>query len=250
MSFFRSLFQKKPDLPVLDRMEAGVLDDTVPLATLLRQVVVLGGRTASEPLRTWATNELQGYTTPDVELPDYRLLPALIQMDCWAPGQRVTDMTISVLDLPEFARDRVKQEVPMADGVGKIEAVLARAEPGKSVKLSMPGGPELARMMTFERQANGVHVERVYWTVHPSDLHDVLDQVRNRLAQFVSELRATMPAGAPDPTPDQVQQVVQHVITIKTGKHSEVTVNAPVAQAGPNSTATSTIEEPTPEQRD
>jgi hypothetical protein len=221
----------------LDLLEQGVLDESAPLKTLLRQVIVIGGHAASEPLRTWALRELQGYTDPTVELPDYRLLPALIQADGRSVAWTVKQQILSVLDLPEVARGVVKEEMPMAYGVGKIEAVISSTDPTEPVKFSPPGAPELARMMSYERRQQGVLVESVYWSVHVSALQDVLDQVRTRLAQFVAELRATMPAGAAEPTPEQVRQVVQQIITINAGNHSPVTVHAPVAYAEQDSAA-------------
>ncbi|WP_327067890.1 AbiTii domain-containing protein [Kitasatospora sp. NBC_01302] len=238
MNWFKRTFAQKS---VLDRLEEGVLDEAVPLTTLLRQVIVLGGRAASQPLRTWAQHELRGYTEPDTELPDYRLLHALIQTDARSVAWEIKAQTISVLDLLDFAQDVVKEQLPMTYGVGKIEALIASADPTKPVKFSLPGAAELARMMSYERRHMGVFVDVVYWSVHPSSLQDVIDQVRNRLAQFVAELRATMPMGAPEPTPGQVRQAVQQIITIDAGDHSPVTVYAPVAQANQESAAIASI---------
>jgi hypothetical protein len=61
-------------------------------------------------------------------------------------------------------------------------------------------------------------------------MEGVLDQVRTRLVQLVGELRAAMPHGRQDPTPDQVAQALQN-INIGTGDNSSVTVTAPVAVA-------------------
>ncbi|WP_405910179.1 hypothetical protein [Streptomyces sp. NBC_00828] len=51
-------------------------------------------------------------------------------------------------------------------------------------------------------QNSSRQVLRLYWAVHPSAVEGVLDQVRTRLVQLVGELRAAMPCGQQDPTPD------------------------------------------------
>lgn len=130
----------------------------------------------------------------------------------------------------------------MSYGIGKIEALVSSTPAETPLKLTLPGGAELARIMSYERRPQGIFVESVYWSVHVSSLQDVLDQVRTRLAQFVAELRAAMPPGAQLPTPEQVRQVVQQIITITAGDHSPVTVNAPVAHAEQHSSAIASTE--------
>ncbi|WP_210583094.1 hypothetical protein [Streptomyces sp. GESEQ-35] len=75
----------------LDRLGDDVVNDSRPLAPTLRQVIALGGHAHSEPLRTWALRELQGYEGTDVPIPDYRRISAPLVMDglagmCTAPG--------------------------------------------------------------------------------------------------------------------------------------------------------------------
>lgn len=62
-------------------MEDDVLDENRRLAPILRQVIALGGQAHSQPLRTWALRELQGYEGTDVPIPDYRRIPAPLVMD-------------------------------------------------------------------------------------------------------------------------------------------------------------------------
>lgn len=97
-------------------------------------------------------------------------------------------------------------------------------------------------MMSYERRDRGMVVDVVYWAVHPSSLQDVLDQVRNRLVQFVAELRSTMPSDADNPTAEQVKKVVQHV-WVHTGNNSPVTVTAPFANAEQGGSARAEVDE-------
>lgn len=49
----------------LERLERSLRHENRPLAPVLRQVLMLGGEAHSEPLRTWALHELQGYENRD-----------------------------------------------------------------------------------------------------------------------------------------------------------------------------------------
>ena len=46
---------------LLAQIEVGVLDDSVPLSSLLQKCIVLGGKAGSEKMRDWARQELNGY---------------------------------------------------------------------------------------------------------------------------------------------------------------------------------------------
>ncbi|MGW2748096.1 AbiTii domain-containing protein [Streptomyces sp. NPDC001450] len=220
----------------LDRLERDVLNESRPLAPILRQVIALGGHAHSEPLRTWALRELQGYEGTDVPIPDYRKVPAPLVMDGLAGMYQFREQPVSMFDLPDFARDSLGDELRLGMGVGQIESLLAR-NPGQTVQLGPAMAAELA---VFMSQNSRRQVLRLYWAVHPSTLEGVLDQVRTRLVQLVGELRAAMPRGQHDPTPDQVAQALQN-INIVTGDNSSVTVTAPVAVAHPRGTARAEI---------
>ncbi|WP_442785558.1 AbiTii domain-containing protein [Actinacidiphila sp. DG2A-62] len=57
-----------PDVRGLERLEHAVLDDNTPLATALRQCLMLAGYAQHRQLRGWALKELEGYPSAD-ELP-------------------------------------------------------------------------------------------------------------------------------------------------------------------------------------
>ena len=60
----------------LVQTKAGVLDDTVPLSSL-QKCIVLGGQAGSKNMRDWARQELHGYAGSDT-VPDYRHVPAAV----------------------------------------------------------------------------------------------------------------------------------------------------------------------------
>jgi hypothetical protein len=62
---------------LLAQIEARVLDDTVPLSSLLQKCIVLGGQAGSEKMRDRARRELNGYAGSET-VPDYRHVPAAV----------------------------------------------------------------------------------------------------------------------------------------------------------------------------
>ncbi|WP_328917717.1 AbiTii domain-containing protein [Streptomyces sp. NBC_00223] len=153
-------------------------------------------------MRTWALRELQGYEGTDVPIPDYRRIPAPLVMDGLTARFKFREQPVSFFDLPDFARDSLGDGIRFGKSVGQIESLIA-GQPGDSVRIAPPMAAELA---VFMSQNSHRQVLRLYWTVDPSALEGILDQVRTRLVQLVGELRAAMPHGQKDPTPDQVAQ--------------------------------------------
>ncbi len=68
------------DRNLFEQIEQDALDDDVPLASILRKVIALGGNVGSTELREWASRELKGYDKPD-DVPDYRRPAAAIKAD-------------------------------------------------------------------------------------------------------------------------------------------------------------------------
>lgn len=157
-------------------------------------------------------------------IPDYRRISAPLVMDGLVGRFEFREQPVSMFDLPDFARESLGDVLRLGQGVGQIESLVAR-QPGQTVQLAPALAAEVA---VFMSQSSPRQVLRLYWAVHPSAMEGVLDQVRTRLVQLVGELRAAMPHGQQDPTPDQVAQALQNV-NIVTGDNSSVTITAPVA---------------------
>lgn len=233
------IWPRRRVLQPLDRLEHGVLDDTTPLASLLRHVLVIGGQASSQPLQIWALNELKGYGgLPETTVPDYRRIRAPIQADSHSPFWQRQGETISALHLPDFTRGKITEDIGIYFGVGQLENMVSRTPHGQPVRLSLHGAAELRTLMsaTEKYRSRGIVIDDLYWAVSPVALHDIVDQIRTRLTQFVAELRSTMPSGVDRPTPEQVHRAVQS-INISTGDNSPVTLTAPMAYAEAGGTA-------------
>jgi AbiTii len=213
---------------LVDQIQEGVLDSRVSLADTLRKCVTLGGQANSSGLRDWARRELNGYG-PDDELPEWRKVPAPIQVDFLNTRFIVRGQQISTWDLPDFARDAYKEEVELRSGVGELEALLRQADNG-IVRLGLPGGSEL--LTYINRTNNDTHqkIERIYWALSIAAIHSILERIRNSLADRVGELRHAMSDES-----TTTSQAVSAPFSIS-GQRNRVTINSAQSNGGGTST--------------
>lgn len=218
---------------LIAQIEKEALDETASLAGALRKCVVLGGKSGSEQLRDWATRELKGYHS-DAELPSYRIVPAQICIDGATTNALVTGQPIARSILPDFVQENVGEDVELREGAGALEALAARAEStGEAIKMSLPMGGDIARLMTAEMR--GQQVLSVYWALTPPAVRGVLDQIRTALAVLVAELRATTASEAALPSAEAADHAVNVVVT---GERHTVSVNTARALGAGASAAT------------
>jgi hypothetical protein len=214
---------------LMQEIERGALDASIPLADTLRKCVILGGKSGSEKLRDWASHELQGYQSD--ELPPYRTIPAPLKIDGINPGAQITGQQISPHALPDPADKHIREEVELRFGVGEVEAMLDR-DSTKPINLQPAGASQIVSLMNHENDDPFQTVTALYWSVSPTAIRGVLDQIRTSLTMLVAEIRAATPDGDEIPSQTAADQAVNVVVT---GKRSRVSVNA--AQAAGGSTA-------------
>lgn len=112
---------------LLSSLRERVLDESEPLAGLLRKCLMLRAETGSEALRQWARYEVSGYGD-DVGVPSFRLLPALpisvnsINGNTWAKNQ-----TFNRLQLPVEARKGVPESFPLRQPVEELESLVGKS---------------------------------------------------------------------------------------------------------------------------
>lgn len=137
-----------------------------------------------------------------------------------------------MIDLPEFARDDISDELPLTQGIGVIEDMIRQADSkGGVLQLGPPAGAELARMMTHELGDPSLHIERVYWSVSIVALRGVMDAVRTALAELVGELRAGMAEGEQAPSAELAEQAFQ--IAVRGNKNRVIVTHARASDGGP-----------------
>ncbi|MFD4905182.1 AbiTii domain-containing protein [Kitasatospora purpeofusca] len=239
------------DVRGLEELEGAVLDDSIPLAQALRRCLILGGYAHHQELRQWAQRELTGYG-PDDELPAYRTVPAALAVNVnqysLSGIAQFSGHRISHHQLPEAARNvGVGERMPIHEGVKALEEMVARSR--GPIHVSPPGAAEYVVLMNRQQEelgGPGTEITSLHWEVATPVVEGVLDQIRTRLARFVAEMRAQMPAGQQNPNPAQVDRAARQAFDIKTGSNSPVTINANTASADRGGTANANTNEPAP----
>lgn len=218
----------KRNRDLLGEIEQAALDESVPVTTALRKCLALGGHAGSAELREWASRELHGYIGHEKELPDYRRIRSPLLMDGIDGGFVVRGRMVSIIDLPEVAREDISDELELTHPIGKIEGMGRQAEArGGSLQMGPAAAAELAAMMTHEIRR--MQVERVYWSVSAADFRGVVDGVRTALTELVAEMRAGTGPGAQAPPAEVASQAVQIAVY---GDKNRITLNAPIAGEG------------------
>lgn len=229
------------DNNLLAQIEAAALDEEHSVAGALRKCVALGGQAGSTELRDWASKELRGYHGDD-ELPEYRIVAAPIHIDGATPAAHIKGQPIAPSSLPDFVQEKIREEFEFRSGIGELEELVRSSErSGEPVKLQLPMGADIARIMSQESAASGQTILTVYWSISPVSVRGVIDQVRTSLVQLVAELKAGMPDDQDIPSSEAATQAVHVAVT---GKRSRVNVTA--AQASNGGQANVTANEPAP----
>jgi len=173
--------------------------------------VALGGHARSRELRTWATRELSGYAPTD-DIPEYRTVSAMLKLDGSNLRFLVEGQQISPSQLPDFARDDVKEQVTLFQGVGELEALLENARSnGGFLRVSFAGASDLAAYMN-SRADYGTAVHRIYHGVSAISVAGVLDRARTTLTELVAEPRDGHTDAEGVPLPESAAQALNVVV--------------------------------------
>jgi len=227
----------RTEKPLLAQIGSDALDDRVPVITTLRKCIALGAEARSDELRDWASKELEGYR--DGDIPSYRTIHVPLMIDSASPFRQVRGQQISPCDLPDFARDVITEDLPLAFGVGDLQALVrnARAAGKRAIEMAPDGAADLVTLWNQRPNfGGGGQIMRLYWDVSVARIEGVLEQIRNTLVRLVSEMRASMPADSAVPSPEQAASAVN--VVLHGGKRSVFNVNTAVADNGASASVT------------
>jgi hypothetical protein len=192
---------------LLAQVQRDLLDGK-PLADLLRKCILLGSQSGSSELRAWATKELKGYDKTE-ELPAYRKVSAHIQVDAVTGSTWIRGQTLAASQLPDFARDKITNEVSLSAGIGELESLYESARStGKNPQLSLPGWEYIAQAIDKASGNPFQHIQSMYWTLSPSAIAGILDDVRTTLTEIIAELNVLVPDNQEVPTAEQAAQAL------------------------------------------
>ena len=222
---------------LLDRIEQAAIDGDVIKALLLCQK--LGSDAESAALADWARYELQGYPETGY-LPEYRRVKAQLFGDGAAPGQRISDVPIPMDALPSSAQAKMAKGLPLR---GSISELAARVDE-KQTKFALRQTGLLLRVINAAYEGL-VTYDFAYFGISGAVLRGVVDAVRSQVMELTTQLRSSLPDGAPLDSAT-VQAAVSETITapmvnitgdynvVATGESGDVTVSA-VSNGGSSS---------------
>lgn len=220
---------------LLAQIEAGVLDDGVPLASLLQKCIVLGGQAGSEKMRDWARHELSGYSKDT--LPSYRLVfTGLAAQLTNLSGYNGASQRISPSAIPEQVREMLEKEgidletAVLGGGIGELEAWASQGE--SEMRLMPPWADFVAEVLSqYSVDRSSTRVQAVYWPLSNAALRGVLVKVRTALAELVAELIALTPEAQDVPDKAAADQAVYLVVN---GHRPTINVTSQHALGGTN----------------
>ncbi|MDO8151709.1 hypothetical protein [Isoptericola sp. b408] len=172
---------------LLHSLRHHVLDESQPIAGLLRKCLMLGAETGSDALRGWARRELDGYDDAD-EIPAYRKIGVPIKMSSQSGSTVMQGQIIDRLQMPQKCWEWVPEKLELTQPVAELE--------------------ELAQRETLAFANSGLHHAQDLWnaelgpyqsiinlsyTTTGSALAGVLSQIRTHLVDVVADLTADTP---------------------------------------------------------
>ena len=161
----------------------------VPISDILRKAKILASQLNNKDLRRWIDAELKGYDNAD-DLPDYRKLNSPNLGTFAGPfGSGVKNVLIPVTLLPDAIRKFVTDPMEITHGVKEIEASAT-----SGAKLRIPWPPEVV-MLAREHvpMQDGAVLAEAWKPYTKSQMDGILEQVRNRLLDFLLELQQIDP---------------------------------------------------------
>lgn len=194
---------------LLHSLRERILDESEPLAGLLRKCLLLGAETHSDSLRNWARSELNGYGDMDT-VPDYRRLPSppirvdSISGNTWTKGQ-----TYHRLQLPIYTHEAVPEEFSIRQPIEELETL------AKSSSIAFTTGGLAYAQTLWNSKLDGMfqQIVNMSFVLSGSTITGVLSQIRTYLIDVIADLTADTPL-TELPGKDQVDAAVgQHIGT-------------------------------------
>lgn len=208
--------------------------ETVSIASLLRQVKVLGARTDTQVLSDWVDKELSGYPL-DAELPAYRGPFETKVLSEWSGpfNSMIKNAPLAPSAFPEAMREVGAFEVDFRESVSELER-LAQSKGtlsyhwGTDAIALLNGMMQQGELPELRSMAPMHGIVSAHRVVSVALIASVLDQVRTRVLGLALDIEKVAPqAGEPGAELTNLQ-AVQHIVnTYIYGDGNTVAVNSP-----------------------
>jgi len=163
---------------LVEELQRDALDSKITVSDLLRKSLVVATKLNLADFRKWVECELNGYGK-DEGLPDYRLIRCQVQSTNPFDGRKIP-WKFPTSDLEEkVSRRRIVQSV------ASIEELVSG---GRGAELMLPFSAEMQTVLM--RHCDDPSPPVPYTVVQPSQLHGILDAVRNAILTWSLRLES------------------------------------------------------------
>lgn len=172
---------------LLRSLREHMLDESAPLAGLLRKCLLLGAETGSDSLRLWARSELNGYPD-DAKVPDYRTLDAPIFVDSISGFYVTRGRNVSRAELPQDSWQYIPPLMSFRRPVDELEQWAQMP----TITLTHPG-LDYAKLLWNASLDEFEAIMAMHYIVTGATISGMLGQIRTRLVDVVAQLTAATP---------------------------------------------------------
>ncbi len=173
-------------MKLIKELQENVIDEKVSLSTTLRKAKVLASLLKNDQFKKWVDDELNGYDGDSV-LPDYRQLSTQ-SYGTFANGfQMVKNSPLPTHHLPEVVQNYASQ-IDLRQGIKELESIAAIDD--QALHFKWP--PDMIAIV--QREFSDSYALLDAWrAVGRSQIEGILDAIRNRLLEFILQLKDLRP---------------------------------------------------------
>ena len=170
---------------LLRDMKQRLLDDSIPISSILRMALVLSYETKDLKLREWVNSELDGYGEND-EVPDYRHGRCQSFGNFVGPGYAYMNaMPLPPSCIPEQYHS-VTNDLLFRENFRTLEETLLKAL--KNDGAAKCNWPADLIVLLSDKFYQHFRLVSAWVLVQPSDILEIVETVKNRLLRYVLEI--------------------------------------------------------------
>ena len=167
---------------LLDEIRSDLVNESASLSNTLRKAKILANAIGLPEFREWVEFELNGYQSLE-NVPEYRQATPVNLGTFAGPGGMTKNLVLPTVTLPDIVRE-FAENLTFFDGVGELEALASAESPHRK-------WPQ--EMIILSRNSIGVTggmaLIDAEQPIPPHTVVGILDQVKNRLLDFVLGLQ-------------------------------------------------------------
>lgn len=181
---------------VFDEIESDIINN-VPLSTVMRKAKVLAHLLNNQDFKSWVEHELTGYHGQDMPLPEYRELSSVSTGTFFNGVWQNKNAVIPLEFLPQHTQKKLRT-TQMTEGIKELESLLQSTSDEADHQLGYRWPSELTALFNTAaiKELNGFYLLDAKTVVSKAGLEHILDSVRNRLLDFILQLRDQYPEQA------------------------------------------------------